>query len=331
MLLYEKILNKIRNKFQNKNIIITNSKNIQWLSGKVDNFGIIVITKDNQYVFTTEGFAPRFNNKIYEIITFEKLNSEKIKEKPLKMILNYLKIKNVVSDIKYKNIKNVSQEILKLRSIKFEEEIKLLKKAREITEKSINYVIKNIYEGIKEIEIAGLLEMKMRKLGAECFSFNTIVASGKNSFLTHTTPTNKKLNKNDIILIDAGAVYSGYSADITRTICFGENKEFERINQTLQEINKNILEKIKVGVKIKYIDNFYKNSLLKLNFKYLHGVCHGIGVDVHEHPSIFSNDKFEEGNVFTIEPGIYIQNKFGVRFEDMYYINKRGECTCLNK
>ena len=184
----------------------------------------------------------------------------------------------------------------------------------------------------------------MVKLGAQGLAFDTIVAFGKNSAIPHHVTGDTPLTENTVVLIDTGAKYKGYCADITRTYFFGKpnGKFIDRYNAVL-DANLLAEEKIYVGLSVKDADNIARQSLKQVgldNF-FTHSLGHGLGLDIHESPSLSPKGEgtILENSPFTIEPGVYFDGEYGIRIEDTVYIS--GEklirlftddktLTCLN-
>lgn len=242
-----------------------------------------------------------------------------------------LKVMNNFTDVNFTPIGNLLNDI---RLLKSEDEIKKLQHASVIVDEVVEAVKKDIKVGMTEIEIAALIEYEMRKKGSEGPSFETIVGSGPNSALPHYNAGDRKVCNGDFIVLDFGATYEGYCSDTTRTICLGnysnKMKEVYNIVKEAQEIGVNT---VKPGIKASEVDNAVRNHIEKKGYgKYFtHRTGHGIGLQVHEEPYISSigDTILKPGMVFSIEPGIYIEDEFGVRIEDLVVVTENG-CKRLN-
>lgn len=178
-----------------------------------------------------------------------------------------------------------------------------------------------------EIEISKYIYDFFVKNGAEGLSFDTIVGSGINSSQIHSVPTERKILENDIILFDIGCLYNGYCGDMSRTIFVGKpTKKQEEIYNLVYETYKNAIENIKIGNTLKVADSFGRKMILDKGFDYAHALGHGVGTKVHEDPVISPKREgiLEENMVFSVEPGIYIENEFGVRIEDVGVLTQNG-------
>ena len=213
-------------------------------------------------------------------------------------------------------------EILNLvKTIKNEEELSNIQKACEITQTALWEEVSRIKEGITELELKKSIENKMISLGADGVAFDTIVAFGANSAVPHHLSGETKLCKNSVVLIDAGCKVNGYCSDITRTYFFGEpTKKFINVYQSVYKANELALREIKSGVNGKEADDVARKYLSNCGFgeKFTHSLGHGVGLEIHEFPSLSkkSSALLKDGMVFTIEPGVYLDGEFGVRIED---------------
>ncbi len=215
-----------------------------------------------------------------------------------------------------------------LRMIKDAGEIKWIKKSCALTSKGIQYIQKQCKEGITELELTQKLQMYFIKNGAEKMAFDPIVAFGKNSANPHYTPQNTKLKKNDVVLVDCGVVMKNYHSDMTRTFLFGKvSKKMELIYQLTWEAQKAAIKMCRPSVTVKELNDcvhtiFKKHQVDEL---FCHGLGHGIGLEIHEGPSLADPSMvLEKGMVITIEPGLYIPGLGGVRIEDSLLVTSKG-------
>lgn len=215
-----------------------------------------------------------------------------------------------------------------LRKIKTEEEIENLKKSAEIASEGMKNAKELIEPGRTENEIVGEIEYKMRKLGSQGVPFDTIVASGNDSFLPHAEPSDRKLGEEELIVVDLGARWKRYKSDMSRTFAISPNSKQKEVLKIVKEAQKASLSKVEAGVEVKGIEKAARKVFRKHDLEefYLHGLGHGVGLDTHEPPniSVSSEEKLEENMVVTIEPGIYIQEIGGCRLEDMILVEEDG-------
>lgn len=229
---------------------------------------------------------------------------------------------------------NIEPLIEKQRLYKSEEEVQALKEAIHIIEKVLAEGIKRVKVGMTESELVAELEYLMRLYGADGPSFGTIALSGKKAALPHGVPDDKKIQAGELLLIDFGVIKNGYCSDITRTFAVGEvDERTKEIYQLVLEANEAGIAAAKVGHPLKNFDQAARDVIRRQGYGdyFTTRVGHGLGIEVHEEPSIHGENErlAEKGLVFTIEPGIYKANDIGVRIEDTLYINEKGETEVL--
>ena len=229
-----------------------------------------------------------------------------------------------------------------LRIVKTKDEIAKLQKAVDISLDAFESVKSYLKEGITEKEIDHKLNYLMKRLGAEKEGFDNIVAFGPNTAMPHHHPTDRKLANGDIVTIDFGAQYEGYTADITRTFVFRTKDTDPTIDPKLIEILTIVeaaaqkgRDAIKPGVKASEIDKICRDYIKEKGYGnfFVHSTGHGIGIDVHEFPRVSYLDEtvLEEGMVITVEPGIYIESVGGARIEDDVLVTKDGHQVLSRK
>ncbi len=219
--------------------------------------------------------------------------------------------------------------VSELRMVKDGGELKLMAKAADLGNRIFNAVLPHIQSGVPETEIAASLEFFARSMGADGMSFETIVASGPRSALPHGRATNRKTPRNGFVTLDFGVILNGYCSDMTRTVCLGKPGAAERSAYdavlTAQEA---AVAAVRPGVTCGEVDEAARSVLRKAGLaKYFtHSTGHGVGLEIHESPRIAAGQMLElkPGMVVTIEPGIYLAGKFGIRIEDMVVVTERG-------
>ncbi|MDD5644821.1 MAG: Xaa-Pro peptidase family protein [bacterium] len=224
--------------------------------------------------------------------------------------------------------------IASFREVKNARELKKIKTACQIADDIYIKIKKKIKPGIKEGQIKNLI-YNMSRTNAQGCAFDPIVASGANSAIPHYYGNTRKILSNDIILIDMGFVFGGYSSDLTRVIFTGKIKPiFKKIYNVVLTAAKLAAEKAAPGAKGSEVDNEARKFISSSGYGkcFLHSTGHGIGLNVHEKPylSAKSGDTLADGNVFTVEPGIYIPERGGVRIENVFSLEK-GTAVLLSK
>ena len=219
----------------------------------------------------------------------------------------------------------------KLRTKKSNDEIKLIEKAVSIAEKSLNSIINKLNSGISEKDFASQLVMELLKNGSESeLPFSPIVASGANAANPHHFPTDKIISKNELVIIDWGANYQGYFSDITRTFATGKSIDSKLLDafESVRLANEAARAKSAHGVTAGDVDFAARSIIDKRGFGeyFIHRTGHGLGLEIHEEPNIKQNEDFllNEGNIYTIEPGIYLPRLGGIRIEDDVLIESSG-------
>lgn len=226
-------------------------------------------------------------------------------------------------------VSRIDEKINDLRVIKSEEELVNMRKAAELADFAIEVGCKEIIEGKTELEILNAIELAVKEKGAFQMSFDTMVLSGPKTASPHGTPGDRKIQKGDFILFDLGVVYNGYCSDITRTISFGEpTAKMREIYETVRRAEEAAIQAVKPGVTAMELDKTARDIITEAGYGeyFTHRLGHGLGISVHEFPSITGvNDmKLDIGMVFTIEPGIYHPDITGVRIEDDVVVTKDG-------
>ncbi len=229
----------------------------------------------------------------------------------------------------------LSDPCVALRKIKSIEELKLLKKAIEISDKAFLHILEFIHPGLTEKEIALELEFFMRRLGGTKMAFETIVASKNRAALPHGVASSRVVQTGDLVLMDFGTVYQGYHSDLTRTIVLGEPDALQEERYKLVlKAQEAVLQEIQPGMRACEADALARNIIAEAGYgkNFGHSLGHGVGLEIHESPSLSPRDAtiLEPGMVLTVEPGIYISGWGGIRIEDMVVITPGG-CERLTK
>lgn len=222
-----------------------------------------------------------------------------------------------------------------LRAVKKGPEVSILRKSCRIAAEAFRIVKPRIKPGRTEISVARELEDVMQRMGAKGPSFNLIVGFGPDSALPHHETSDRPLKKNETVLLDFGCVYNGYCSDITRTYFAGKpTAEFKKIYAIVETAQKAGLKKVKAGVNASAVDKACRDHIADAGYGqyFIHGTGHGIGLEIHEAPTLNSRsaEVLKPGMAVTVEPGIYLYGKFGVRIEDSVLVGRNG-CEILTK
>ncbi len=220
------------------------------------------------------------------------------------------------------------------RVLKDSQEITKLRKATGITALALEHIRQFLVPGIKEIEIVAELERFIRYQGASSSAFDIIVAGGPNSSRPHHMSSERKLKDNELVLIDLGVDYQGYKSDLTRVFFLGKiNVLARKVYDIVLGAQELAIKRIHPGAEMAEIDRVARAYIAKKGYgKYFtHNLGHGFGLEIHEEPRISGNEAnaIKPGMTFTVEPGIYLPGKFGIRIEDMVLITRKG-CEVLS-
>ncbi len=325
--------------------IVKSEGSRRYLTGISTNEGMVVITRagnryflvDTSYeematrALSVQGFTVRTVGQQAEYAMFinEIIQADKIKTVLLESNAvsheEYLSFENAL----YAKVLPLKTQLDKLRMIKDLEEVENIKTAQRINEKSFESLLGFIKPGMTEKQVQAKLVQLMLENGSDLEKFHICCVSGANSSLVHGHATDKVIEKGDNIMLEFGAVYNGYRSDMARTISVGEpSDEFKKAYKIVQNaciIGQRYIQK---GVSGKAADTEIRQYIEENGYKnyFRHSLGHGIGVQLREGPYLAqdSKDILTIGNVVTMEPGIYIKGKFGIRIEDLLYISNMG-------
>ncbi|MDD5504526.1 MAG: Xaa-Pro peptidase family protein [Candidatus Omnitrophica bacterium] len=327
-------------------LLVSNPANIFYLSGFEGCDSLLVLTLSDCYILTDfryaeEAFAAAKGfliisegPSIYEKFAYviKKSKAGRVGFEPHYMPVRDSELLGCASCLE---LRKTSYIIERLRAVKDAHEIAAIKRSASIARKTLELISSQIIPGRGERQTAGRVNYYMSRFGADMPSFNTIVLSGPNSSLPHGRPSDRVFEVSDMIMVDFGARAKGYSSDLTRMFFVGKiSKSVNTIYNIVKTAQLKAIEKIRPGVKISDIDKAARSYIAGKGFeKYFgHATGHGIGIDVHELPRISSknNSRLAQGMVFSIEPGIYLPGRFGIRIEDMVMVTGAG-CEVLTR
>ncbi len=230
-------------------------------------------------------------------------------------------------------VKPIADIVENLRQIKDSDEVRAVRTAAEAAWEALGRTLIYLRAGMTESELAGILEMQIRKLGMQ-IAFDTIICFGPNGSQNHHQPGGRKLLKNDTILIDFGARYRGYCCDLARNICFGKpNKLYQEAHNVVRQAQKAAISKVCAGALPADVDAAAREVIEAESLPvHGHGTGHGLGLAVHEEPVLTKTAKgrLKAGQLITIEPGVYVPGKFGIRIEDDVLVTETG-CEIISK
>ncbi len=332
-------------------LLITNPTNIFYITGfkgvmPTEREALLVISKNKKILITArlyqdEASKLSSDNLIVKIAAERNEYEGFIKDtfNPSKMLGFEASNLTFAEHKKYKKFTNgkflpTQNLIEKLRVIKTDEEIAKIKRAQLITQAAFEQILRTIRVGQTEIEISDKLTVILKSLGADSLAFESIIASGPNSALPHHKTGKRKIQKGDTLLFDFGAKLDNYCADFSRTVFIGKANDIQKNTYELVEkAQAAAISKIKNSVPAKKVFEISQQVFKKEGVEeyYLHSLGHGIGLEVHESPSLSSKSKdiLQNGMVFSVEPGLYYPWG-GVRIEDLIVI-ENGKPTRIGK
>jgi Xaa-Pro aminopeptidase len=300
---------------KNSNYIITSPLYSHAVKQNVRNMQLLEMTREH-----------RLEQLLADVAEKERVNTVGIEANNL-TVHEYQKFSRIFKSLK-------PADLSRLRMIKDAQELLVLEKACKIGDQAFAKVQNEIQEGMTEKELALALEWLIRKQNAD-LSFRTIVAFGENAAVPHHMPQERKLQRGDVVLLDFGVKYENYCSDMTRTLVFGKAREkikqvYETVLTAQQKAVEYISSRLRSNDKIllaKETDAVARAYIKGKGWPALpHSLGHGIGLEVHEAPSLSPSAPYQlkEGMVFSIEPGIYLPEEFGVRIEDLYVWGNEG-------
>jgi len=343
----ERRIKALRRELKKKRInclVITKPANVTYVTGFLGGDSWAVVTSRSAYVVTDSRYTEQAQGQCPHCRIIERAGPM---EKAVTKLIERLKSVHTVAlekttsiadfEALRKNIKTrikpAADIIETLRRCKDSSEIRAIPAAASIAEKALRRTLKQVKAGISENELAGLLDFEIRRLGAT-HSFDTIVAFGPNASRPHHQPSARKLKKKDTILVDFGAKYKGYCCDITRCFVVGRSTAlYKRVFAAVEDAQAAAIRVIKPGVEITRVDAAAREVIKERGLPvYGHGTGHGLGLEIHELPFLKteSKGKLQTGDVVTIEPGIYMPGKLGVRIEDDVLVTETG-CRILTR
>lgn len=322
-------------------LLVTGQKNIYYLSGFWGSAGTIFVSKNRRIFVTDDRYALIAKQTVKD---FDVVSSRTALQEIASIIeedgLETIGFEDEVSYGYYQALQGVfsgydlvptNQVVEKLRWIKDEGEVAIIRQACRISDQAFVDALDFIKPGKTELEVANFLDFRMRELGASGISFDTIAASGPRSAMPHGVATDKVIQSGESLTLDFGCIFEHYVSDMTRTIHIGEVTDEERaIYDIVLRANNAVIEQAKAGQTYVDYDRVARAIIEEAGYgdKFTHGIGHGMGLDVHEQPFFRGEGALQAGMVVTDEPGIYLDGKYGLRIEDDLLITETG-CEVL--
>ncbi|MBZ5641479.1 MAG: Xaa-Pro peptidase family protein [Acidobacteriia bacterium] len=323
-------------------LLETHLPNIYYLSGFSGDSGALLVDSSSATLFTDGRFTiqakqecPGIRTRIHRGSLLEavgehlrKKGRNRVAVSPSRLTLAGWKAlkKAAGSSVKWAGVDGIAE---RLRAVKDPFEIQCLRESARLGSEVMEETIRQIRPGVTELEIAAEIGYRMRRKGASGESFEAIVAAGPRSALPHARPTERRIGKNELVVLDLGAILRHYCSDLTRTVYFGRApvrvKQWYQAVLDAQLAARNVL---RAGVSAGTVDAAARNVLQHkgLGRYFVHSTGHGLGIEIHEDPRVARGQKWslEAGNVITLEPGVYMEGVGGIRIEDEALVTPRG-------
>ena len=325
-------------------LIVTHAPNVYYLSGFTGSAGVLVIGRSKPELFTDGRYAVQapqetrdagIRVQVAKSALLAAAGASLASKKRIRAVFDPARTTvAALRTVENAAGKNVSWQvetnwIEELREIKSEDELKRMGAAARLGSRVMESAMRQIKPGVKESDLAAEIEYQMRKLGAEGPSFETIVASGKRSALPHARPTDKRIRRNELVVLDLGAILARYCSDLTRTVFVGRApKRVKTWYKAVAEAQLAGRDALSAGVKAGAADGAARKVLAGYGLadRFTHSLGHGLGLEVHEDPRLAAGQErvLRAGNVVTVEPGVYVEGVGGIRIEDDVVIQQRG-------
>ena len=334
--------------------IILSHENRFYISGFSSSAGLVLLTKDEAYLLVDFRYFEAASKQVKDlkVLSYHKL-SDALKELVKKHQIAGVQLET--GEVPYQEVKRMEEilkelfvrvyvddrlvrKLIQLRMQKDKAEIEKIRQAQEITEQAYKEVLPHIRAGVTEREIALEIEFSMKRQGAQAVAFDLIVITGEKSSLPHGVPGENIIRTGDFVTMDIGARLDGYHSDMTRTVAVGKVTSAQRkVYETVLQAQKAALAAVKPGVVCKEIDKIARDIIYEAGFEgcFGHSTGHSVGLEIHEQPGFSPADEtiLLPGMIMTVEPGIYLPGRFGVRIEDMVAVTDDGcdDLTSINR
>lgn len=329
--------------------LVLSDINRRYLTGFRSSAGILAVTREKSYLFIDFRYFERAQREIsgcevvlllniYQQLAdiFAKHNVKRVAVENYSITLDeFQTLKSNLKGVRFVENTLFNDTIDCMRMLKTPEEIDKILAAQAITEQAFDHICGYLKVGVTEKQVAYELDSFMRAHGADDIAFDTIAVAGENSSSPHGVPTDRKLREGDLLTMDFGTKLGGYHSDMTRTVAIGSiSEEAEKLYNTVLQGQQMALEFLRDGQQGKQADKLVRDFFDSEGYEgaFGHSLGHGVGLEIHESPnlSLASTTVLREGMVVTVEPGLYLPGKFGVRIEDMVVITPGG-CRNLTR
>ncbi|MDP8224705.1 MAG: Xaa-Pro peptidase family protein [Candidatus Lernaella stagnicola] len=326
--------------------------NVRYLAGFTGTEGSLLVTADTALFFTDSRYTDQAGKQVtphgFKVVQFQKKLEEigvKVQELGIAQLgiedkaMTVAMHRDFATHLGEVKATPLGGLVTNLRVIKDEAEQEKIRRAVQVQEQAMEKILPMIVPGAVERDIAFELETEMRRLGATSPSFDTIVGSGPRGAMPHGVASDKEIAAGELVVLDWGCVVDGYCSDQTLTVAVGEaaDPEAHKVYDIVYKAQRQCIESIRPGMAMKEIDKVARDVITEAGYGKLfgHGTGHSLGLEIHEDPraSMLGEGNAQIGMVFTVEPGIYLSGRFGVRLEDIVVVTQTGaEClTTMSK
>ena len=323
--------------------IVTDDINRRYLTGMKSSAGYVLVFPEESYLIIDFRYLEKARETVHHCTVVEQQPAvlRQIRElmqqhgaktaavESMSLTLERMAGFRKMKDVEFLTDNTLSQALYDLRTVKTPEEITCIRAAQQIAEDALGSLLERLRPGMTEREVALHLDFYMRSHGAEDISFETIALTGAHTSMPHGVPDDREIRQGDLVLMDFGAVVDGYHSDMTRTVCVGTpSEEMREIYHIVRTAQNAALALAAPGVTGEELDACARDIITDAGYgdAFGHALGHGVGMEIHEFPVAGRTRKLPlaPGNVVTIEPGIYLPGKFGVRIEDFVQITENG-------
>jgi Xaa-Pro aminopeptidase len=322
-------------------LLVTNIHNVRYLSGFTGEDSALLVEPDEAVLITDSRYAEQAESEVTSARIFvrrrglmnaagqlaQRNGVARLGVEAQNMSLAFFE--SLSGEIGTLDLKKTSGLVERLRMIKDPSEVEAIRRAARIAESAFEAILPRLRPGMTEIQAARLLDRTMEDMGADGPAFSTIVAAGERTSLPHAPPTGRVLKRGDPVLFDWGARFGLYHSDLTRVVfLYRIPRLFRRLYPIVLEAQRRALACLKAGRTASHVDAAARDYLKSRRHRkhFGHGLGHGVGLEIHEGPSLSANaeTRLKSGMVVTIEPGVYLPGRGGVRIEDLALITRRG-------
>jgi Xaa-Pro aminopeptidase len=327
-------------------LLVTHLPNIQYLCGFTGSSGMLLVEESHAVLFTDSRYTFQARQELFGArlriaknglirAVGDRLRSHR-RPRRLGYSPSQLTVaqKSLLERASGRHLRwiDANNAVEKLRAIKDASELATMRDAAGLISKVFQRVVRSVKPGLTELQLAGRIDYSMRELGASGPSFETIVASGPRSAWAHARPSSKPLRKNELVVLDQGAILCGYCSDMTRTVFLGRSPaKIRRMYQAVLEAQEAARSVVRPGITAAEVDAAARRVLGRFNLRryFTHSTGHGLGLEVHEMPRLGRGETavIEQGMVVTIEPGVYVEGLGGIRIEDDVVVTASGGHT----